>query len=155
MLPESQSLAAVLLVPHQGDAVLLDRVWQPEERTTCASLRTMIDTPFTSAGAPWPDWLVIEIMAQVVAAGETLRDYAPGVRPRLGLLVGVRDFEFDGAGLDRRESLQVEVIESMREDSGMGVFDAVLRMDGEPVARATLSAYQPADVDGYLASLEP
>ena len=144
---------AAALVPHALDAVLLERVWQEDEHTTCATLRAGGPTPFADGAGDWPDWLAIEIMAQVVAASATLRDFRPGVRARLGLLLGVREFHFAGDYIPAGARLRVEVQEGMRDATGMGVFDALIEADGATLARATLSTYLPEDADAYLEGL--
>ena len=142
-------------LPHEADAVLLDEVWQHDERVTRGSAVVRAGTPFCDDREAWPAWLIIELMAQVVAASAGLREFRAGVRPRLGLLLGVRSF---ASGHDRfavGTALEVEAIESTRDEFGMGVYDCLLTVSGERVASAILSVYLPQDVDEYLGSIEP
>lgn len=141
-------------VPHVHDAVLLDAVRQEGEFLTCGQATVREGTPFAD-GEGWPAWLVIELMAQVVAASAGLREFRPGVRPRLGLLLGVRDFRCGQPTLPHGAALEIEALEGMRDATGMGVFDCALSADGVPVASAILSVYLPENVDEYLGSLEP
>jgi predicted hotdog family 3-hydroxylacyl-ACP dehydratase len=141
-------------VPHEGDAVLLDEVWQESPYRTLASVIVRGPTPFSEQDGGWPAWMAIELMAQVVAASAGLREYRPGARARLGLLLGVRSFvcarDFFPAGAP----LQIEAKESTRDESGMGVFDCGLTVDGEVMASGVLTVYLPESVDSYLESLE-
>lgn len=149
-------------LPHEGDAVLLDEVWAESATRTCASATVRPGIPFCAvdsvaqgAAEGWPAWLAIELLAQVVAASAGLREYRPGVRPRLGLLLGAREFRASCARLPFGARLALAIEESSREPNGMGVYDGELRLAGECVARATLSVYLPEDVDAYLQGVEP
>jgi predicted hotdog family 3-hydroxylacyl-ACP dehydratase len=151
--------AAHEFLPHEGDAVLLDEVWAVSATRTCATATVRPGIPFcaTAAGdaVGWPAWLAIELLAQVVAASAGLREYRPGSRPRLGLLLGAREFRSRLQWLPAGAQLELTVDESSREANGMGVYDGVLCIDGEPVASTILSAYLPEDVDDYLQGVEP
>lgn len=146
-------------VPHEGDAVLLDAVWAESATCTQATATVRGGTPFCddagSRPAGWPAWLAIELLAQVVAASAGLREFRPGVRPRLGLLLGARQFSPRIAVLPAGATLALTVDESSRDEDGMGVYDGTVAIAGELVASATLSVYLPADVDAYLLGLEP
>ena len=146
-------------LPHEGDAVLLDAVWAESATRTQATATVRGGTPFrddTGDGlAGWPAWLALELLAQVVAASAGLREYRPGVRPRLGLLLGARQFSPRIAMLPEGARLELTVDESSRDEDGMGVYDGQVAIAGEVVASATLSVYLPADVDAYLQGLEP
>jgi predicted hotdog family 3-hydroxylacyl-ACP dehydratase len=146
--------SAALYIPHEGDAVLLDEVWQESMYRTHASSVVREPTPFSAQIGGWPSWMAIELMAQVVAASAGLREFRPGARARLGLLLGVRSFvcarDFFPAGT----RLQIEAIESTRDESGMGVYDCGLTADGQAMASGVLTVYLPESVGSYLESLE-
>ena len=142
-------------VPHEGDAVLLDAVWAESATRTRGTATVRAGTPFSDEPAGWPAWVAIELLAQVVAASAGLREYRPGARPRLGLLLGARQFSPALPLLPAGAVLELAVDESSRDEDGMGVYDGTVAIDGHEVARATLSVYLPADVDAYLQGLEP
>ena len=141
-------------LPHDADAVLIENVRAIDAYTTCATATLQMQTPFSDANGACPNWLVIEMMAQAVAAGVGLREFQPGIRPRLGLLLGVRNFVCSAGNFTAGTTLEFEVKESTRDDRGMGVFDCALDVAGARVARATLSVYLPTDMDEYLRSIE-
>jgi len=146
--------AAAPYLPHEADAVLLEDLRAIDAHVTRATATVRAPSPFSDADGGWPAWLIVELMAQTVAAGVGLREFQPGVRPRLGLLLGVRDF---ACAVDRfapGTRLAFEVTESTRDERGMGVFDCVLEVGAAQVAKATLSVYLPPDVDEYLRSIE-
>ena len=146
-------------VPHEGDAVLLDAVWAESATRTRATATVRAGTPLCDDSGDgvgdWPAWVAIELLAQVVAASAGLREYRPGARPRLGLLLGVRQFSSRLERLPEGATLELTVDESSRDEDGMGVSDGVLAIAGQPIASATLSVYLPANVDDYLQGIEP
>ena len=134
---------------------MLDKVWQESPYRTRGSALVRGRTPFSDDDSGWPSWMAIELMAQVVAASAGLREFRAGARARLGLLLGVRAFACARPSFAVGTSLQIESLESTRDDSGMGVFDCSLLADGTATATGTLTVYLPESVDGYLESLEP
>ena len=52
-------------------------------------------------------------------------------------------------------ALEIEALESTRDEYGMGVFDCTVSAAGTRAASAMLSVYLPANVETYLGSLEP
>ncbi len=143
-----------LYVPHEDDAILLDKVWQESPYRTRGSALVRGPTPFSDDHSGWPSWMAIELMAQVVAASAGLREFRAGARARLGLLLGVRAFVCAKESFAVGSRLQIECLESTRDESGMGVFDCSLLADGTATATGTLTVYLPESVDGYLESLE-
>jgi predicted hotdog family 3-hydroxylacyl-ACP dehydratase len=144
-----------LYVPHEDDAMLLYDVWQKSAYRTQASAVVRGSTPFSEQIGGWSSWMAIELMAQVVAASAGLREFRPGARARLGLLLGVRSFTCSRDFFPAGTELQIEAIESTRDKSGMGVYDCDLTVDGQAVASGVLTVYLPESVDSYLESLEP
>ena len=142
-------------LPHEHDAVLLSEVWSVDALVTCARARAGSANAFVADGEAWPSWLLIELLAQVVAASAGLRDRQAGSRPRLGLLLGVRDFRSAVGTCANGDMLDLSVRESSRDADGTGVYDGEVRVAGACIASATLTVFLPPDADAYLASVEP
>ena len=149
-----EPLPAAPYLPHEYDAVLLDAVWPGGPALTHARATVRAGTPFADDAGGWPDWLAIELLAQLVAACAGLREYRPGVRPRLGLLLGVRAHRVLRPRFMPGEQLDLSVHESSRDEDGSGVYDGELRVAGELAASAILTVYLPADVEAYLQGIE-
>ncbi|MFM2288627.1 MAG: hypothetical protein RL684_1770 [Pseudomonadota bacterium] len=147
-------LPAAPYLPHEHDAVLLEAVWAGGPALTHARACVHPGTPFADDAGGWPDWLAIELLAQLVAACAGLREYRPGVRPRLGLLLGVREYRVLRAGFAPGEQLDLTVHESSRDADGSGVYDGELRIAGELAASAILTVFLPEDTDAYLQGTE-
>ncbi len=144
------------LLPHELDAVLLEAVHAEDALVTRATATVRAGAPYPAAAdGGWPAWLAIELLAQVVAAAAGVREYRPGVRPRLGLLLGVRDWQCARDAFAPGERLELVARESHRDADGMGVYDGEVHAGGERVASGTLTVYLPDDVDDYLQGLEP
>jgi len=146
---------AAAYVPHEFGAVLIDSVEAVDAHLTRATAHVHAGTPFGDGDEGWPAWVVAEIMAQTVAAGVGIREFQPGVRPRLGLLLGIRQFECSQPLLAPGSHLVFEAFESTRDERGMAVFDCTIASDGARIASAILSVYLPQNVDEYLRSIEP
>jgi predicted hotdog family 3-hydroxylacyl-ACP dehydratase len=154
MLGNARKSDVASFVPHEGDAILMDAVWKNGEDTTKGVATVRAGTPFDTNSDGLPSWMIIELMAQVVAASAGLREFRPGVRPRLGLLLAVRSMNCSCELLPIGARLEIEARESTRDDAGMGVFDCMLHTDGVLTATAILSVYLPKNAEAYLLSLE-
>jgi len=139
-----------LLVPHQGDALLLESIDAVYPDGLDAGLRVRGGPPFARDAGALPAWIGPEIMAQAVSAFATWRRGLP-YRPKPGLLLGVRRYVSGISEFERGARLTVSVRESTRDDSGIAVFDAVLSANGARVAEGMLTVFEPDDVLETLA----
>jgi predicted hotdog family 3-hydroxylacyl-ACP dehydratase len=144
-LPEASAL-----VPHRGDALLLDAIDEAGGDGLVASLVVRGQSPFSSDDGALPAWTGPEIMAQAISAFATLRK-GPPYLPRPGLLLGVRRFRSALAEFPRGARITVSVRESTRDDAGSAVFDSFISVDGAPVAEGMLTVFEPEDVFAVLA----
>jgi predicted hotdog family 3-hydroxylacyl-ACP dehydratase len=137
------------VVPHRGDALLLDRILAADASTLIASLRVRAGTAFSDDAGALPAWAAPEIMAQAVAAyAGCIAQRERRCRAELGLLLGVRDATTIVAAFHPGDELRVEVTCSSADDEGRGVFDCrLLDRDHRVVATATLTAFQPPDAE--------
>jgi predicted hotdog family 3-hydroxylacyl-ACP dehydratase len=136
------------LLPHAAPAILLDRVLAGSASGLVAEVSIGPATPWRlDAGVPVH--VAIEYMAQACAAFVGLEAHTAGGRPRIGLLLGTRDFRAERAWLSDGEVLEVSVALVFR-DEQMGVFDASVSSGGAPVCRAQLTVVQPEDLAAVL-----
>ncbi len=134
------------LLHHSGEAMLLDEVRRVEESRLEVRLVVRPGTSFSDASGNLPCWVGPEIMAQAVAALSGYRSLRDSGRPAaIGLLLGVRSYQAVQQEFLVGESLDVEVVESLREDDGRAVFDCRISRTGECVASGTLTVFQPLD----------
>lgn len=136
---------ASMLVPHRGQALLLEAIDEVRPDGLVASLVVRGQPPFARKDGSLPAWAGTEIMAQAVSAFATFRHGQP-YRPRPGLLLGVRAYRSDSAGFALGARLAVTVRESTGDDAGSAVFDSILSVNGTEVAEGMLTVFQPEDL---------
>jgi predicted hotdog family 3-hydroxylacyl-ACP dehydratase len=135
------------VIPHRGDALLIDRIDEMDGKRLLASLTVRRGTAFSDSHDRLPGWAAPEIMAQAVAAFAGCRSLRRGERPMpMGLLLGVRQFRLDVEAFGPGEELRVEVLCTSADDEGHGVFDCKLHSAAGTVAVATLTAFQPQNL---------
>lgn len=139
-----------LLVPHRGHALLLESIDAVHPDGLEASLCVGGRSPSAQDDAALPAWIGPEIMAQAISAFATWRR-GPPYRVKPGLLLGVRRYVSGISGFERGARLTVTVRESTRDDSGIAVFDSVLRLNGAKVAEGMLTVFEPEDILETLA----
>jgi predicted hotdog family 3-hydroxylacyl-ACP dehydratase len=134
----------VHLVPHAGPMSWLDVVvdhgddWLEAEATIRPSTILGNDAEI---GA----WAGIEYMAQAIAALAGLRARARGESVRIGFLVGTRRYASGWSALPTGSHLHIRVALEYAEEGGLSVFGCVIRCQGETVAEAALTVFQPSN----------
>jgi predicted hotdog family 3-hydroxylacyl-ACP dehydratase len=142
--------APAALVPHKGDAVLLDEIRSISEHRLEAGLMIRPDSAFSDESGSLPGWVGPEIMAQAIAALAGYRSLAANGRPApIGLLLGVRSYETSVPEFRAGDALAVEVIESSQDEEGRAVFDCRIRQAARVLASGTLTVFQPVD-DSFI-----
>lgn len=140
------SLPAVSeLVPHRGEALLLDTIDAVRPDGLTASLVVRGQTSFAGEDGALPAWTGPEIMAQAISAFATCRRGSP-YRPKPGLLLGVRRYRCGSVAFAPGAKITVTVRESTRDESGGAVFDSTLAADGRDVAEGMLTVFEPDDM---------
>ena len=93
-----------------------------------------------------PAHVAIEYMAQTCGAYVGIEALRAGRIPRIGLLLGTRNFSAVQKWISEGEELLVSAAAVFREDE-MGVFDCRVakKSNGDTVASARLTVFQPSD----------
>ena len=149
------------LLPHAGNMILLDEIVSYSDTQLHALARIGPDHLFLDTDGQLPMWCGIEIMAQGVAALAGCHALDAGHPPRLGFLLGSRQYDILRPAVAQGCVLHVEVEASTRDEtSGFGVFDCRLSLlqnsgDTDPaaaqtVARGRLSVFSPPDIEQYM-----
>lgn len=147
--------AAEDVIPHRGDALLIDRIVAVDGRRLQAALTVRRGTVFSGAHGELPGWVAPEIMAQGVAAYAGCRSLRErGQAMPMGLLLGVRELRLEVEAFLPGDDVRVEVHCSSSDDDGRGVFDCELHTRAGLAAAATLTAFQPQDPAALQALLE-
>ena len=139
-----------MLVPHEGEALLLERIESVRADGLVASLVIGGARPRGRRKDSLPGWMGPEIMAQAVSAFATLRS-GPPYRPKPGLLLGIRIYRSEIDDFHHGACIRVSVHESTRDDAGRAVFDSTLSINGREVAKGMLTVFQPENIAESLA----
>ena len=142
------------LLPHADDARLLDVVLGHDARRLDAGLVVRAGTAFSEADGSLMPWVGVEIMSQSVSAFATASADRDG-DPRIGLLLGVREYRCDVERFPPGARLVARVEESTRDEQRMAVFDCWLSEDGTVVAQGRLTVFEPDGIREYLAGPAP
>jgi predicted hotdog family 3-hydroxylacyl-ACP dehydratase len=138
------------VVPHRGDALLLESLLQVDLDRLTATVLVRPGTAFSGPDGGLPGWAGPELMAEAVAAYAGCRSLRErGTTGPIGLILGIRRYECGVTGFAPGERLIVEVLRSSEDEEGYGVFDCRISGDGRPLASGTLTVFQPQD-DTFL-----
>jgi predicted hotdog family 3-hydroxylacyl-ACP dehydratase len=132
------------LLPHDPPMVLLDTVVDDAAGSLTAGMTIRPDSRFVVAGVGVPAHVGIEYMAQTCGAFAGLEAQRCGQPVRLGFLLGTRRYQAFVPWLRLGWRLTVTADLVFREGP-MGVFDCQLRHEGEEIATAQITVYQPED----------
>jgi predicted hotdog family 3-hydroxylacyl-ACP dehydratase len=137
------------LIPHAGPMVLLDRVISVDEDSLCAEVSIRSNTLFCG-----PDgvgaWVGIEYMAQAIAAWAGYTAQLRGEPVKLGFLLGTRRYESSRPIFVLGSVLRVHVQCLFQNENGLGSFECFIDNEEGRVASATVTVFQPPNVDDFL-----
>lgn len=137
------------LVPHAGPMVLLDQVLSADEENLCA------EVTITAASLFYADdgvgaWVGVEYMAQAIAAHAGYLAQRDGAQIKVGFLLGARRYEAQVPAFAAGSVLHVHVHRALQAENGLGAFECRIELQGVTVAMATITVFQPADVNEFL-----
>jgi predicted hotdog family 3-hydroxylacyl-ACP dehydratase len=137
------------LVPHAGPMVLLDRVISADEESLCAEVGIRSDNLFCGADGV-AAWVGIEYMAQAVGAWAGYNAQLRGEPVKLGFLLGTRRYECSRPIFVLGSVLRVHVQRLFQNENGLGSFECSIDNEEGRVASATVTVFQPTNVDDFL-----
>lgn len=131
------------LVPHEPPMLLVDELveWSPERARVRACVRA--GNPFVEGGRA-PALVLLEIMAQAVAAAGGMREHLRGSKPSRGFLLGTRELELAVDELALGDELELEV-ERLHDDGKLVRYACSARRGGDTLARAELNVMIAAE----------
>jgi predicted hotdog family 3-hydroxylacyl-ACP dehydratase len=137
------------LIPHSGDAVLIDRVVSCTENTLSACATVRPGGLYSQPDGSWPAWIGLELMAQSIAAWAGCQARQQDRAVRLGFLLGTRRYECDASEFPPNAELHIDIERTLQDDAGIGVFECSLRGPGIS-ASARVNVFQPPQAAQYL-----
>lgn len=143
------------LVPHSGTMLLLDRLVAVGAEYLQAEVTITGQSQFTGPQGVG-SWVGIEYMAQAVAA---FAGYEGGIRgpdakarPKIGFLLGTRHYTAHCGYFAIGSTLLIHAQCLFRADNGLGSFDCHIEQDGQRLADAILTVFQPSDATQFLSN---
>ena len=140
-------------IPHRGTMRLIDRLLEHDADSVVVETRVPFDGLFLDA-AGMPAWVGIEYMAQAIAAWAGVQARGRGEAPKLGFLLGTRRYNCTRGYFERGQVLRIEARREVMGDNGLGVFACRISDDGEELATALVTVFEPADASVFLQGTE-
>jgi predicted hotdog family 3-hydroxylacyl-ACP dehydratase len=137
------------LLPHAGPMVLLDRVISVDEDSLLAEVCIRSDSLFCSGGGVGA-WLGIEYMAQAIGAWAGYTAQLRGEPVKLGFLLGTRRYECRRPIFLLSSVLRVHVQRLFQSENGLGSFECTIDNQEGRVATATVTVFQPHNVNHFI-----
>jgi predicted hotdog family 3-hydroxylacyl-ACP dehydratase len=129
---------AAELVPHAGQAVLIDTILEDTQDSIRVSARVRPDNPYLVPDLGVPAWVGIELMAQAIAAHAGLGARRARKPPRAGMLLGTRRFECRAPYFRVGDELEVRAVRDFGDDGGLAACACTILCGGEVLAEATI-----------------
>lgn len=138
------------LLPHAGPMVLLDRLVAADAESIIAEVLIRPNSLFCRADGVGA-WVGMEYMAQAIGAYSGYKASLRGEPVRLGYLLGTRRYEARCPSFAVGALLRIHVRRVFQSENGLGSFECRIDGDGELLASASLTVYQPKDDDDIAA----
>jgi predicted hotdog family 3-hydroxylacyl-ACP dehydratase len=149
MNTQSTMPAVATLVPHSGNMILLDRILSIDSDNLCAEVCITPNSMFASE-AGVGTWVGIEYMAQAVAAWAGHQARARGEAVKIGFLLGARRYEAFCPYFEPGSVLHIRVTRALQGENGLGAFECKILENELLLAKATVTVFQPPNVDEFL-----
>jgi len=130
------------LLVHRPPLLLLDGLRDVAEESCIAFLHLVPGAWYLDEAGCLPPWFGLEIMAQTISAFSGYHRARQGLPPRIGYLLGTRNFQILSSPAIAGETLETEVHLQYADDSGVCAFSCDLRLSSRTLARATLKAFE-------------
>ena len=137
------------LLPHRGAMCLLDRVIDAGDEHFVAEVTVRPGGLFNDdhgVGA----WVGIEYMAQAVAAWSGWRARECGGLPKIGLLLGTRNYTSAVSRFTSGMCLTVAIRREFLADNGMGQFNCTISNGDRELVKVALNVFEPDDPTEFL-----
>ncbi len=143
--------AIATLVPHSATMLLLDELREAEPERACARV-TITPASLFFEGAGVGSWVGVEYMAQAIAAYAGYDALKRGETVQVGFLLGARRYQAEVPLFALGTVLDIQVERMLQGENGLGAFDCAIvdANSGAVLANATLTVFQPKDVNDFL-----
>ena len=139
---EQDQLPAEPLIPHRLRMRLIDWVKRPTQNGLQAETIVTEAWPLYNNGEV-SSIICIELVAQAISALSTWRR-GEGARPRVGLLVGVKEAEFSKSSLPVGTRLHIEINE-LSQVGDYAVFEGKVRSNSDSFCKIIIQVLEPEE----------
>ena len=136
------------LVPHDGNMCFLSSVEAFDEKSLHAKARIESTNPFL-IGRTISNWLGIEYMAQAIAAWAGIRGRNKGEPPKVGLLLGTREYNGDSPAFQLHDELDIYISQVVASKNNLAVFKCRIEYK-EGQIEATINVFMPENIQKFL-----
>ena len=136
------------LVPHSGTMSLLTRIVDHGDDWLSAEIHITTESIFADDRGV-PAWIGLEYMAQAIAAYGGRQERLQGGVPKIGFLLGSRNYLCDTDIFPLGQKLLVKAQIEMTSRDGLNVFNCELQGQGLS-ANAMVNVFQPDDPEKFL-----
>lgn len=145
----AQTYSIEELVPHKGPMCLLDRVIDAGDEHLVAEVTVRSGGLFDD-GQGVGAWVGIEYMAQAVAAWAGWRAQVRGGLPKIGLLLGTRNYTSAVPRFTSGMCLTVAIRREFLADNGLGQFNCTISSGDQELVKVALNVFEPDDPTEFL-----
>lgn len=142
------SIAQVL--PHEGRMLLLDELFEYGQEHVVAAVEIRPDSVLCEPGRGVPSWVGLEYMAQTVAAFSGVEEVRLGMKPRIGLLLGTRNYQAKVPYFPIGARLVVRGEMLIRGEDDLVAFACEIRCGDEQYAVGDVKAARPRDIHALV-----
>jgi predicted hotdog family 3-hydroxylacyl-ACP dehydratase len=139
-MEQSQLLPAEPLIPHRRRMRLIDWVKRPTQKGLQAETTVTEAWPLNRDGRV-SSIICIELVAQAAAALTTWRR-GEGARPRVGLLVGIKEGEFSYSSIPVMTKLTIQIDELYRVGD-YAVFEGKVNSESASLCKTIIQVVEP------------
>jgi predicted hotdog family 3-hydroxylacyl-ACP dehydratase len=139
------------VVPQRPPMILIDEIVAREAGRIVVEVTIRSTDLFFQPGRGVPSHVALEWMAQACAAFAGCEAIDDGGAPRIGFLLGTRDFWAPRAWFAEGERLYIGALLEYRDDELANFACEVTKSsNGQLLARASLNVYQPHDASAVI-----
>jgi predicted hotdog family 3-hydroxylacyl-ACP dehydratase len=132
--------------------VLLDRVISVDGDSLLAEVCIRSNSLFFDVDGVGA-WVGIEYMAQAIAAWAGYTTRLRGEPVKIGFLLGTRRYECSRPVFELGSVLRIHVQCVFQNENGLGSFECFIENEEGRVATATVTVFQPLDVDDFASGV--
>ena len=137
-------------LPHDPPMALIDRVLAFGEDHIQASAVLGTDAGFDD-GQSVPSWVLIEYMAQAIAAWAGVQAARRDEPIKIGFLVSTRRMQCQLDVFPLNHPLSIRAHRISIADNGLATFDCAIALNDEDIVNARINVFQPVDPEAFLA----